>query len=146
MVMNRNKIITLYNVFADEMKKNIRNWWKTNMPNCEIDKKVVNKFKDIVFHEFIHYKIVKKSAENINIVLELEKAEEEGCFYYYAYCRYTFPHKFNLPKYYPIFVFIGFKHFLFDIICDIFRFDIFTNFKYRSSKFLKCLISFKVRS
>ena len=129
------------------MNENIKNLWKTNMINCIIDKKVVNKLKELVFHEIIHYKICKKSAININLKLELEKAEEGIIgFYYNASCIYTFPHKFNLPKYYPIFVFIGFKHFLFDIIYDIFRLDIFTNFKCRLLKFLKCLISFKVRS
>ena len=128
------------------MKKDIVKWWKTNM-EFKIDKKVANIFKKIVTHEIIHCKIVKKSAKNIQIVLELEKAEEGIIgFYYDASCTYNFPRKFNHPKYYPIFIFIGFKHFLFDIICDIFRLDIFTNFKCRLFKFLRCLISFKVRS
>lgn len=132
--------------FLGEIKEDIKHWWKTNMLNCQINKKVVSKFKELVFHEIIHCKIVKTSAVNIKLILELEKAEEEGCFYYDAFCQYTFPYKFNLPKYYPRFIFIAFRHFLFDIICDIFRLEIFTAFRYRLFKFLKCLISFKVRS
>ena len=136
--------------FLDEMKEDIKLWWKTNMFDWKIDKKVVNKFKEIVFHEVIHCKIVKNSAKTINITLQLEKLEkaEDGIagFYYAASCVYTFPHKFNLPKYYPRFIFIQFRHFLFDVICDIFKFYIFATFTYRLSKFLKCLISFKVRS
>ncbi|KKN34303.1 hypothetical protein LCGC14_0795000 [marine sediment metagenome] len=142
MVMN-----SLYSLL-DKLKEDIRYWWKINMYNLKIDKKVVNLFKKIVFHEVIHYKIVKNSAKTIDIVLNLKKAEEENIigFYYDAYCKYTFPYKFNLPKYYPKFIFIEFKHFIFDIICDIFNVAIFTTFRYRLFKFLKCLISFKLRS
>jgi len=133
--------------FLDEMKESIRDWWKTNMSNWKMDKRVVNKFKELVFHEIIHCKIVKTSAVNINVILELEKAEEGITgFYYNASCIYTYPYKFNLPKYYPRFIFIEFRHFLFDVICDIFKFDIFAIFTCRLPKFLKCLISFKVRS
>ena len=116
--------------------------------DCKIDKEIANIFKKLVVHEIIHYKIVKKSATNIKITLTLEKAEEKGIigFYYEGVCKYNFPYKFNLPKYYPKFIFIEFKHFLFDIICDTFRLAIFANLRYRLFKFLKCLISFKVRS
>ncbi len=146
--MSRDEIIDLYNVFADEMKEYIRRWWETNMPNCYIDKKVVNKFKELVFHEIIHYKIVMKHAIYMELTLELEKAEEKGIigFYYDAYLEHSYPHKFNLPKYYPIFIFVEFKNFLFDVICDTFKFIIFTTIIYRLSKFLKCLTEFKVRS
>ena len=138
--------MSLYD-FLDEMKENIRDWWKTNMPECIIDKKVVNKFKEVVFHEIMHYKIVKNSAVDISLTLKLGETEEDIIgFYYNASCEYSYPYKFNLPKYYPKFILIEFKHFLFDVICDTFRFDIFTTFKYRLFKFLKCLISFKVRS
>jgi len=138
--------MSLYN-FLDKLIEDIRYWWKINMSEWKIDKKVVNKFKELVFHEIIHYKIVKNSAINIGITLSLEKAEGyiKG-FYYGASCKYIFPYKFNFPKYYLEFIFIEFKHFLFDIICDLFSFSIFTTFKYRLFKFLKCLISFKVRS
>ena len=129
------------------MKKDIIQWWKTNMPNLKIDKEIANIFKKLIAHEIIHCKIVKNSATNINLTLELEKAEDGITgFYYNASCVYTFPHKFNLPKYYPRFIFIQFKHFLFDVICDTFRLDLFTNFKCRLFKFLECLKSFKVRS
>lgn len=116
--------------------------------DCKIDKKIANVFKKLIVHEIIHYKIVKKSAANIKITLTLEKAEKEGFigFYYEGVCNYIYPHKFNFPKYYPVFVFIEFKHFLFDVISDTFRFAIFTTLIHRLSKFLKCLISFKVRS
>ena len=139
------KNISLYD-FLDKMKDDIRYWWKTNKINCKIDKEVVKKLKELVFHEIIHYKIVRNCAVNIDIVLELTKAEEGIIgFYYNGYCRYNYPYKFNLPKYYPKFILIEFKHFLFDIICDLFKFD-FTVFKYRLFKFLKRLIRFKVRS
>ena len=129
------------------MKKNIRNWWKTNMSDCIIDKKVVNIFKKIIAHEIIHYKIAKKYTINKGLTLELAETEDEKAgFYYNASFDYNYPHNFNFPKYYPIFVFIEFKHFLFDVICDIFSFTIFTTFRYRLFMFLKCLISFKVRS
>ncbi len=117
------------------------------MLNCKINEKVINKLKELILHEFIHCKIVKTSARTIELVLNLEKSEDDiGCFYYGASCEYTYPYKFNLPKYYPKSVFIEFKHFLFDFIYDIFKFTIFTTFKYRLFKFLKNLISFKVRS
>ena len=132
--------------FEEKMKEDIKHWWKINM-FYKINKKAVNKFKELVFHEIIHYKIVKKSAINIDLTLELGKAEEGIIgFYYNASCKYNYPYKFNLPKYYPKFIFIEFKGFLFDIICDLFKFAIFTTFKYRLFKFLKCLINFKVRS
>ena len=134
-------------VISNEIKEDIKFWWKTNMLNCKINEKVINKLKELILHEFIHYKIVKTSARTIELVLSLGKSEDDiGCFYYEAYCKYTYPYKFNLPKYYPKFVFIEFKHFLFDFIYDIFKFAIFTTFKYRLFKFLKVLISFKVRS
>lgn len=135
--------------FLDEMKEDIKHWWKTNMPNLKIDKEIANIFKKLVAHEIIHCKIVKNSATNINLALDftLEKAEEGIInFYYNASLIYNYPYKFNHPKYYPKFIIIQFKHFLFDIICDTFRFAIFTTFTYRLFKFLKCLISFKVRS
>ncbi len=133
--------------FLDEMKEDIKHWWKTNVFDWKIDKRVVNKFKELVFHEIIHYRIAKNSAETIYIGLELGKAEEGiAGFYYNAFCEHFYPYKFNLPKYYPKFILIEFKHFLFDVICDIFKFAIFTTFKYRLFKFLRCLISFKVRS
>ena len=134
--------------FLDELKENIRDWWKTNMSDWCIDKKIVNEFKRLVFHEAIHYKIVMKHAININFLLELEKAEEKGItgFYHDASLKYNYPYKFNLPKYYPKFIFIEFKHFVFDVICDTFRLEIFTTFKHRLFKFLKSLIQFKVRS
>ena len=115
--------------------------------DCKIDKKTANIFKNLVAHEIIHYKIGKKYVVNVNLSLELEKVEEEGIlsFYYNASLKYNYPYKFNLPKYYPIFVFIEFKHFLFDVICDTFKFTIFTTLIYRLSNFLKSLISFKVR-
>lgn len=132
--------------FSYKMKKDIVQWWKTNM-DFEIDKEIANVFKKLVNHEFVHYKIVKNSAKDINLILELEKAEEGITgFYYNASCVYTFPHIFNLPKYYPKFILIEFKHFLFDVICDTFNFEIFAIFRYRLFKFLECLISFKVRS
>jgi len=133
--------------FLDGMKKDIKHWWKTNMSEWKLDKEVVKKFKEIVFHEIIHYKIVKTSAETVDIILYFERAEGyKTGFYYEAVCKYTFPYKFNSPKYYPRFVFIHFKHFIFDFICDLFSFAIFTTFKYRLFEFLKRLICFKVRS
>ena len=66
------KNISLYD-FLDKMKDDIRYWWKTNKINCKIDKEVVKKLKELVFHEIIHYKIVRNSAVNIDIVLELTK-------------------------------------------------------------------------
>ena len=143
--LTKTKNTNLYD-FLDEMKEDIKDWWKMNMIDCKIDKKVVNLFKKLVFHEIIHYKIGKKYVENIDLSLELEKAEEgTSGFYYNASLKHTYPYKFNLPKYYPMFVFIEFKHFLFDIICDTFRLAIFVNLRNRLFKFLKCLISFKVR-
>ena len=129
------------------MKEDIKHWWKTNMPNCKMDKQIINLLKKLVFHETIHYKIVKNNAKSIDLILELKKAEEGIIgFYYNASCRYIFPYKFNLPKYYPKFILVEFTAFLFDIICDLFSLSIFKNLKYRLSNFLRCLISFKVRS
>jgi len=146
--MSKVKIINLYNVFSDEMKENIRSWWKTNIPDYNINKKSIKKFKQLIFHEIIHYKIAKKHGVNLYLSLELEKAEKKDIigFYYNASLKYNYPYKFNLPKYYPIFIFIEFKHFLFDFICDTFKLTIFTTIIYRLSKFLKCLIEFKVRN
>jgi len=135
--------------FSYKMKKDIVKWWKTNMPNLKINKEIANVFKRLVAHEIIHYKIAKNSATNINLGLDftLEKAGEDIIiFYYNAFLKYKYPYKFNHPKYYPKFFLIEFKHFLFDVICDTFSFDIFTTLIYRLSKFLECLISFKVRS
>lgn len=138
--------MSLYD-FSYKMKEDIKRWWKTNISDWKMDKKIINKFKELIFHEIIHYKIVKNCAETVDLILQLEKAEEGITgFYYGAICKYTFPYEFNLPKYYPKFIFIHFKHFLFDVICDIFKFTIFTTFRYRLFKFLKCLMRFKRRS
>jgi len=138
--------MTIYYKFMDKIKEDIRDWWKTNMHDCKINKEVVDEFKRLIFHEIIHYKIVKNSVDYIDLILELKKAEGIGNFYYNGSCIYGYPYKFNHPKYYPKFIFTEFKGFLFDIIYDLFSLSIFRNFKYRISNFLKCLISFKVRS
>ena len=131
--------------FSDKMKEDIKYWWKTNILNSKIDKRTINKFKELILHELIHYKNIKNSALNKILALKIEKIEEEGIigFYYNASCTYAYPYKFNLPKYYPKFVLIEFKNLLFDVIYDIFKFDVFTTLIYRLFNFLICLIMFK---
>lgn len=142
--MVREKLEEIYD-FLDKMMEDIKYWWKTKM-SCKINKKTVNKFKDLIFHEIIHYKMIKSSAINIDIVLELGESEEEGAFYYNASCKYNYPYKFNHPKYYPKLIFLEFKGFLFDIICDTFKFVIFTTLRYRLFEFLRGIKGFNVQS
>jgi len=129
-----------------DIRQDIKQWWKTNMSDWKMNKKVINRFNKLIFHETIHYKFVKNSANTIELKLYLKKAEGDLCnFYYAASCNYTYPYKFNLPKYYPKFILIEFTGFLFDFICDTLNFAIFTSFKYRLFTFLKRLKQFKVR-
>lgn len=116
---------TINQEIREEMKMNIVNWFKENYKGVQIRRRILKYIIRSLTHEVIHYKIYEKLGKGIKIEFIINISKDDlflGCAFY---CHGQYPLVYNLPAYYPIYIFIEFVHTIFDIIDGMVRFNFF---------------------
>lgn len=126
------------------MKMDIVNWFKENYKGVQIRRHILKYIVRALTHEVIHYKIYKKLGNGIRIEFLINMIKEDLIFGCKFSCRSSYPLIYNLPAYYPIFIFIEFIHTIFDIIDGIVNFNFFKIIS-RSKDFTKALFDLKFK-
>ena len=129
----------------DQIKMDINYWLKENFPGCIIPRKSLKDIVRMIKHEIIHYKISLKFIGDIRATIKITFFVANPGFGYNAKCLTRYPLIYNLPQYYPKYIFIEFVQYLFDIIWSIFSLGIFKNFRSYTTNFLKTLFHLKLQ-
>jgi len=135
---------TIKQEMKTQMKLDIVNWFKENYKGVQIRRRVLKYIVRTLIHEVIHSKIYKKLGKRIKIELIINLTKDDfslGCDFT---CHGSYPSIYNLPTYYPIYIFIEFVHAIFDIIDGLVRFQFF-KIIFCSKYFINALFKLKVK-
>ena len=120
------------------MRMDIVNWFNENYKGAQIRRHILKYIVRALTHEVIHDKIHKKLGNGIKSEIEINMIKDDLFFGCNFSCRGTYPLVYNLPAYYPIYIFTEFVNTVFDIIDGIVRFSFF-KIIYCSKYFIKAL-------
>lgn len=126
------------------MKMDVVNWFKENYKGVQIRRRILKYIVSSLTHEEIHYKIYKKLGKGIKVEFITSMIKDDLVFRCVFSCHGTYPLIYNVPIYYPIYIFIEFTHVIFDIIDGIVRFSFFKIIS-RSKYFIKVLFELKLK-
>lgn len=99
------------------------NWFKENYKGKQIRRRDLKWVVRGLRHEAVHYKIYKKFDKEMELFFELNMIEVDPTLRYIFACHCSYPSVYELPAYYPIYIFIEFIHTIFDIIDGIIKFE-----------------------